>query len=138
MEKLETKIQRVLKSPVGDSHQSRVYNQDAAGIWPEEVSQLDAIITSPPFSTALDFILPIGCGLVFGWDALDFSTKPAHFVEVKQRIDFSVYEPIFRQSAARLKDGGYFALHLGKKLKMRYGKKNNGNRRKASSTSRLF
>ncbi|NIX92542.1 SAM-dependent methyltransferase [Pseudomonas fulva] len=124
MDKLETKIHRVLKNAVGDSHQSRIYNQDAAGTWPEEVRELDAIITSPPFFDSTRFYSANWMRLWFsGWDALDFSTKPADFVEVKQKINFSVYEPIFRQSAARLKDGGYFALHLGKSLKCDMAKK---------------
>lgn len=118
IEKLETKLQRVLKSAVGDSHRSRVYNQDAAGTWPKDVDQLDAIITSPPFFDSTRFYSANWMRLWFsGWDARDFSTKPADFVEVKQKVNFSVYEPIFSQSAERLKTGGYFAIHLGKSLK---------------------
>jgi len=118
IEKLETKLRRVLKSTVGESHQSKVYNQDAAGLWPDDVDELDAIITSPPFFDSTRFYSANWMRLWFsGWDAKDFSTKPADFVEVKQKIDFSVYEPIFSQAAKRLKSGGYFALHLGKSLK---------------------
>lgn len=118
IEKLEAKLQRVLKSTVGESHQSKTYNQDAAGLWPEDVDNLDAIITSPPFFDSTRFYSANWMRLWFsGWDAKDFSTKPANFVEVKQKINFSVYEPIFSQSAKRLKSGGYFALHLGKSAK---------------------
>jgi hypothetical protein len=52
-----------------------------------------------------------------GWDAAEFTQKPKDFVEVRQKIDFNVYEPIFRQAAERLVPGGYFALHLGKSVK---------------------
>lgn len=118
IEKLETKLRRVLSSTVGESYKSKAYNQDAAGIWPEEIHDLDAIITSPPFFDSTRFYSANWMRLWFsGWDAKDFSTKPANFVEVKQKINFSVYEPIFAQSATRLKAGGYFALHLGKSSK---------------------
>ncbi|NMY97454.1 SAM-dependent methyltransferase [Pseudomonas proteolytica] len=118
IEKLETKLRRVLSSTVGESYKSKAYNQDAAGIWPEEIHNLDAIITSPPFFDSTRFYSANWMRLWFsGWDAKDFSTKPANFVEVKQKINFSVYEPIFAQSATRLKAGGYFALHLGKSSK---------------------
>ena len=118
IEKLETKLQRVLKNSIGDSHQSKIYNQDAAGLWPADVNNLDAIITSPPFFDSTRFYSANWMRLWFsGWEAQDFSTKPADFVEVKQKVNFSVYEPIFAQSAERLKSGGYFALHLGKSVK---------------------
>lgn len=118
IEKLEKKLQRVLKNPIGDSCESKVYNQDAAGLWPADVNNLDAIITSPPFFDSTRFYSANWMRLWFaGWDAKDFSTKPANFVEVKQKISFSVYEPIFSQSAERLKNRGYFALHLGKSAK---------------------
>lgn len=118
IEKLETKLRRVLSSTVGESYNSKAYNQDAAGIWPEEINNLDAIITSPPFFDSTRFYSANWMRLWFsGWDAKDFSTKPANFVEVKQKVNFSVYEPIFAQSANRLKAGGYFALHLGKSSK---------------------
>lgn len=118
IEKLETKLKRVLKSTVGESYKSKAYHQDAAGLWPEEINNLDAVITSPPFFDSTRFYSANWMRLWFsGWDAKDFSTKPANFVEVKQKVNFSVYEPIFAQSANRLKAGGYFALHLGKSSK---------------------
>ena len=38
-------------------------------------------------------------------------------MEEKQKIDFSIYEPIFRQAKERLKKDGVFVLHLGKSAK---------------------
>ncbi len=118
IEKLESKIKRVMSSFSSTQQSSKIYCQDAAAAWPEEVDSLDAIITSPPFFDSTRFYSANWMRLWFsGWDAHDFSTKPADFVEVKQKINFSVYEPIFAQAAARLKKGGYFALHLGKSVK---------------------
>lgn len=118
IEKLETKLKRVLASFVAENQNSKVFYQDAAERWPDEVDGLDAIITSPPFFDSTRFYSANWMRLWFaGWDAQDFSSKPADFVEVRQKSNFSVYEPIFSQAAARLKQGGFFALHLGKSVK---------------------
>jgi hypothetical protein len=102
----------------GPLPEGRSFFQDATAHWPDEVSDLDAIITSPPFFDSTRFYSANWMRLWFaGWDASDFVTKPASFVDERQKHDFAVYEPIFRQAAERLKPGGYFAIHLGKSRK---------------------
>ena len=91
-----------------------VYNQDATTWWPQEVNQLDAVITSPPFFDSTRFYLANWMRLWFcGWEASDFRTQPLAFVDERQKGDFAIYEPIFRQARERLKSDGVMVLHLG-------------------------
>ncbi|MEN8676482.1 MAG: hypothetical protein ABF298_03760, partial [Alteriqipengyuania sp.] len=43
--------------------------------------------------------------------------QPKSFVDERQKIDFAIYEPIFRQAKERMKKDGAFVLHLGKSNK---------------------
>lgn len=45
------------------------------------------------------------------WKSGDFRSKPLMFVDERQKVDFSVYESIFRQARERLKKDGVFVLH---------------------------
>ena len=92
--------------------------QDATTLWPSEVEDLDAIITSPPFYDSTRFYLANWMRLWFaGWGASDFKQRPHSFVDERQKKDFKVYEPVIRQSRERLKPGGVCVLHLGKSRK---------------------
>jgi DNA modification methylase len=92
--------------------------QDATGWWPQDVANLDAVITSPPFFDSTRFYLANWMRLWFaGWTAEDFHRRPLAFVDERQKKAFSVYEPIFRQARERLKPGGVMLLHLGKSRK---------------------
>jgi methylase of polypeptide subunit release factors len=94
------------------------YFQDATMPWPDDVKDLDAIITSPPFFDSTRFYSANWMRLWFaGWEPSDFSDKPATFIDERQKRGFSVYDAIFQQSVDRLKPGGYFAIHLGKSKK---------------------
>lgn len=116
--RLRTKLERVLESSAPSGTQSVVYDQDATAPWPDQVEELDAIVTSPPFFDSTRFYSANWMRLWFaGWTAEDFSIQPDRFVERRQKTDFGVYDPIFRQAAERLKPHGYFALHLGKSTK---------------------
>ncbi|NML06525.1 SAM-dependent methyltransferase [Sphingomonas sp. G-3-2-10] len=116
--RLRTKVERVLEAGAIAATGSAIYDQDATSTWPSEVDSLDAIITSPPFFDSTRFYSANWMRLWFaGWTAEDFSIQPNRFVERRQKVDFSVYEPIFRQAAERLKPNGYLALHLGKSAK---------------------
>lgn len=91
-----------------------IYYQDATKWWPQEIDNLDAIITSPPFFDSTRFYLSNWIRLWFcGWEAEDFRSKPLMFIDERQKTDFSVYEPIFRQARERLKKDGIVVLHLG-------------------------
>lgn len=96
----------------------RSYFQDVTQEWAEDVDQLDAIITSPPFFDSTRFYSANWMRLWFaGWEAKDFSARPSEFVDERQKKSFDIYESIFRQANERLKAGGYFAVHVGKSTK---------------------
>lgn len=118
IEKLRGKVERALRDMVLEPNAGCMYEQDATAKWPDAVDNLDAIITSPPFFDSTRFYSANWMRLWFaGWNAEDFSSRPSEFVEVRQKLDFSVYDSIFAQAVERLKSGGYFALHLGKSSK---------------------
>lgn len=98
--------------------QGKIFYQDTTAIWPQEITGLDAIITSPPFFDSTRFHLANWIRIWFsGWSEKDFKYQPNSFIEEKQKKDFAIYESIFRQSKERLKKDGVFVLHLGKSVK---------------------
>jgi len=117
--RLTNKIRRLLEAaPDASAPAGFVYDQDATAQWPEAVSELDAIITSPPFYDSTRFYAANWMRLWFcGWGAQQFRQEPRRFVEERQKETFAVYEPVLEQAASRLKAGGYLALHLGKSSK---------------------
>lgn len=93
-------------------------HQDATGWWPQEINELDAIITSPPFFNSTRFFLANWMRLWFcGWEAGDFKTQPLSFIDERQKSGFEIYEPVFRQARERLRNKGVLILHLGKSRK---------------------
>ena len=119
LEHLREKVRRSLEvgRPPGFA-EGRVFNQDATAWWPQEVDQLDAILTSPPFFDSTRFYLANWMRLWFcGWDAADFKSQPLAFVDERQKKDFEIYQPVFRQARERLRPGGVMVLHLGKSKK---------------------
>lgn len=118
-EKLLEKVNRSLAviRPVAFKPGESLF-QDATSVWPIEVDQLDAVITSPPFFDSTRFYLANWMRLWFaGWTADDFKKRPLAFVDERQKRDFRVYQPIIRQARERLKDGGVCVFHLGKSRK---------------------
>ena len=96
----------------------KIYNQDSTSIWPQEINNLDAVITSPPFFDSTRFYLANWIRIWFGgWSENDFKYQISSYIEEKQKKEFAVYESIFRQSRERLKRGGVCVLHLGKSVK---------------------
>ncbi len=114
-EKVERSLSVELPSEFKEGH---IYLQDATTWWPREIENLDAIITSPPFFDSTRFHVANWMRLWFsGWSKDDFASRPQGFVDDRQKVGFSVYEPIFRQSRERLKKNGVLVLHLGKSNK---------------------
>ena len=117
--KLAAKVQRSLaatRPPAFAAGKSRV--QDATARWPDDVDQLDAIVTSPPFFDSTRFHLANWMRLWFaGWNKADFESRPAKFVDERQKRGFEVYRPVFRQARERLKPGAPCLFHLGKSKK---------------------
>ena len=119
IERLHKKVDRcrVVAEGIPDT-QSISFAQDVTKTWPEQVSNLDAIITSPPFFDSTRFHTANWMRLWFaGWNLSDFSKRPADFVDEKQKSSFELYDRIFEQAHERLKSGGVFAVHVGKSKK---------------------
>lgn len=119
IKKLREKIDRTLSNLRRDIFQPGiVYYQDATKTWPEEVKDLDAIITSPPFFDSTRFYAANWMRLWFaGWDNTHFKTEPVNFIDELQKKDLSIYDGIFMQARERLKEDGVFVMHLGKSYK---------------------
>lgn len=119
MERLKAKVARCKEGEAGvPGVFGRSYFQDVTQDWPDDVTDLDAIITSPPFFDSTRFYSANWMRLWFsGWEAEDFLARPAEFVDERQKKSFAIYESIFRQANERLKPGGYFAVHVGKSNK---------------------
>lgn len=119
IEKITDKVDRVINEELPLNFKNgKVFNQDTTIIWPQEINNLDAVITSPPFFDSTRFYLANWIRIWFsGWSEKDFKLQVNSFVEEKQKKDFAIYESIFRQSKERLKKDGVCVLHLGKSVK---------------------
>ena len=92
--------------------------QDATAPWPGIATEIDAIITSPPFFDSTRFYLANWMRLWFcGWEKEDFSLEPRRYVDERQKRSFKVYQAVLRQARERLKQDGVLILHLGKSRK---------------------
>jgi len=119
IEKLTEKVDRVINEELSLNFKNgKIFNQDTTIIWPQEINNLDAVITSPPFFDSTRFYLANWIRIWFsGWSDKDFKHQPNSFVDERQKKDFAIYESIFRQSKERLKKDGVCVLHLGKSVK---------------------
>ena len=109
----------MLAAPIpGCFVQGEAFLQDATAPWPENVKELDAIITSPPFFDSTRFYLANWIRLWFcGWDKKDFSLEPHRYIDERQKHSFKVYESVLRQARERLRQDGVLILHVGKSHK---------------------
>lgn len=119
MPRLREKISRSLSADRGPTYvEGKVWERDCTLPWPDQVSDLDAVITSPPFFDSTRFYLANWMRVWFsGWEAEDFRTRPQNFVDERQKKSFSVYDSVLRQARERLKPGGFVVLHLGSSRK---------------------
>lgn len=117
--KLTEKVERAINEELPINFKNgKIFNQDTTIIWPQEINNLDAVITSPPFFDSTRFYLANWIRIWFsGWSEKDFKFQVNSFIEEKQKKDFVIYESIFRQSKERLKKDGVCVLHLGKSVK---------------------
>ena len=118
-EKLNVKVQRSLAAKRPATFVAgRSLFQDATDPWPDEIDQVNAIVTSPPFFGSTRFYLANWMRLWFaGWSKEDFRSRPVRFVDERQKGGFDVYRPVFRQARERLKAGGACLFHVGKSRK---------------------
>lgn len=123
IEKLTEKVLKAFSVEIPkDFIPGQIYLQDSTKQWPDNISNLDAIITSPPFFDSTRFYSANWIRLWFsGWEKKDFSIMPAKFVDEIQKKDMHIYDKIFAQAKERLKNDGVFVMHLGKSKKCDMG-----------------
>lgn len=115
MSRLRDKVGRSLEAGLPSSFkEGKIFQCDATSCWPQEVDNLDAVITSPPFFDSTRFYLANWMRLWFaGWERSDFRLRPRRFLDERQKASFNVYESVLRQARERLRRGGLVVLHLG-------------------------
>lgn len=125
VDKLTQKVYKFYQQEIPNNFvPGTIYLQDSTLAWPEEISGLDAIITSPPFYDSTRFYNANWIRLWFcGWEKSDFKEMPKSYVDERQRQSFDVYNNIFTQAKDRLKSGGVLVFHLGKSKKCDMGEK---------------
>ena len=123
IEKLTQKVERALKAEIPDTFQEgKIFLSDSTKKWSDEINNLDAIITSPPFFDSTKFSMANWIRLWFlGWETEDFKQQPTQYMDELQKKDIHIYDSIFQQSKDRLKNGAFFVLHLGKNNKCDMG-----------------
>lgn len=124
VEKLREKVNKFFMKPLPSNFQEgKMFLQDSTKVWPDEINNLDCVITSPPFFDSTRFYASNWIRLWFcGWEPQDFISNPKEYVDERQKKTFSVYNPILSQAKERLKLGGTFVFHLGKSKKCDMGK----------------
>lgn len=124
VEKLCEKVNRFYAQPYPRRFkEGKMFLQDSTKKWPDEINELDSVITSPPFYDSTRFYVANWIRLWFcGWEPNDFVVNPQQYVDERQKKTFYVYRPILEQAKERLKQGGTFVFHLGKSRKCDMGK----------------
>lgn len=119
IEKLTEKLNRVLEEELPPNFKNgKIFNQDSTMIWPQEINNIDTIITSPPFFDSTRFYLANWIRIWFsGWSEREFKYQPNLFIDERQKKGFDIYESFFRQAKERMKKDGVCVLHLGKSKK---------------------
>ncbi|MEI7027967.1 hypothetical protein [Paenibacillus sp. y28] len=85
----------------------------------EKISDVDVIITSPPFVDSIKFYSMNWMRLWFaGWEPEDFKKAESIFIEGQQKQSLEVYRPFFKMCNTVLKNGGRVIMHLGKSVKV--------------------
>lgn len=121
---LSNKVNKSLETEKPETYiEGHCYQSDVLSDWPEDINQLDAIITSPPFFDSTKFYMTNWMRYWFcGWGKKDFEEKPKSFLEVLQKQSFDGYDYIFKMCHERLKKGGLAVFHLGHSDKCNMGK----------------
>jgi hypothetical protein len=123
LDKLSAKVFKGLKSIKDDSFlRGNIYQGDILNKWSDDIDNIDAIISSPPFFESTKFYLTNWIRSWFmGWDVEDFEKEKEVFIETKQKKSFDLYNDIFQQAKDRLNSNGKIILHLGKSDKKDMG-----------------
>ncbi len=124
VKKLQDKVFKSLEEARPDSFvQGKCFQTDSLQEWPDEITNLAAVITSPPFFDSTRFYMTNWMRFWFcGWERADFDVQPACFLEQQQKQSLNIYRTLFSIAQTRLKKGGLFVLHLGASRKCDMGK----------------
>jgi hypothetical protein len=115
LEKVRAKVEKSLEAQLAmDLPTGNCFQGDICAEWPLQLSNIDTIITSPPFFDSTRFYMTNWMRFWFcGWARSDYDTQSNAFVESLQKKSFDVYRGIFERFHARMKSGGLAVLHLG-------------------------
>jgi DNA modification methylase len=124
VKKLQDKLFKSLEETRPESFvPGKCFQTDALQQWPDEIRDLDAVITSPPFFDSTRFYMTNWMRFWFcGWERADFDEQPARFLEQQQKQSLNIYKTLFSIAQTRLKKDGLFILHLGASRKCDMGK----------------
>ena len=87
---------------------------DFSKLGQEKIGQVDAIISSPPFTGSLKFYIQNWLRLwCVGWEKDDFKKADEDFLEAKQKKNMDIYYDFFEMCNNVLKPHGKVILHLG-------------------------
>lgn len=102
--------------------EGNVYHSDILLPWNNEIDNIDAIITSPPFFDSTKYYQTNWIRSWFlGWEFEDFDVEKTKFIDTIQKKSMDVYDDILKQSKERLRKDGVVVFHLGKSPKKDMG-----------------
>ena len=112
-ERLISKIRRMMPlNGLGDATVGKAFHQDLFDLG--FVEEVDAVITSPPFSNSTQFIKSNWIRLwMSGWEPNHFIDNQARFVEYRQKNSSEVYKDFFEVCYRWLKPDGRLVMHVG-------------------------
>ena len=111
--RLVSKVERALSQDVVKRMPGRAFNMDLFDLGFE--SEVDAVITSPPFAASTRFFVANWMRLwMAGWEPSDFESRRAAFLEERQKDGLSIYTDFFRAAARWLRPGGRLIMHVGR------------------------
>jgi DNA modification methylase len=112
--RLKGKVFRSIALPTLDDPIKGIATRQSFDHLPYE-SEIDVIITSPPFAGSTRFFIANWMRLwMAGWEPGDFTSKRDDFLEYRQKKSFDVYKDFFEHCARWLKPNGRLIMHTGK------------------------
>lgn len=119
--------------------ESKVYLQNVLEKWPEEINNIDLILTSPPFFDSTKYYLANWIRNWFlGWEKEDFQIEKDRFLDTIQKTNMDIYEEIFKKCREVLSSKGKVVFHLGKSKKLDMGNELLPRAKKYFSSVELF
>lgn len=123
LSKVNEKVNRAYKETVKSKIvQGKIFEQDILDEWPDEINDVNAIITSPPFFDSTRYYITNWLRSWFlGWEFEDFDREKERFIDTIQKKGFDVYDVILEKCKERLAKDGVVVFHLGKSKKKDMG-----------------